>query len=74
MDQSLWVFEIFRRSLDKAGMCWSQLVRVDHMCKKKGARGRYFLWQRVGLGHPIGNQRSPAGHGGGPPPIRLWPF
>jgi hypothetical protein len=30
-DQNLWVFENFRRSLDRAGMCWSQLARVDHM-------------------------------------------
>jgi hypothetical protein len=23
-DQKLWVFEVFRRSLGRAGMCWSQ--------------------------------------------------
>jgi hypothetical protein len=34
MDQKLWVFEVFRRSLGRAGICWSQLARVDHMRKK----------------------------------------
>jgi hypothetical protein len=24
MDQKLWVFEVFWRSLGRAGMCWSQ--------------------------------------------------
>jgi hypothetical protein len=24
MDQKLWVFEVLRRSLGRAGMCWSQ--------------------------------------------------
>jgi hypothetical protein len=33
-DQKLWVFEVFRRSLGMAGMCWSQPARLDHMCKK----------------------------------------
>jgi hypothetical protein len=23
-DQKLWVFEVFRRSMGRAGMCWSQ--------------------------------------------------
>jgi hypothetical protein len=34
MDQKLWVFEVFRRTLGRAGMCWSQLARIDHMHKK----------------------------------------
>jgi hypothetical protein len=28
-DQKLWVFEVFRRSLGRAGMCWSQPARID---------------------------------------------
>jgi hypothetical protein len=50
-DQKLWVFVIFRRSLGRAGMCWSQPARVDHMCKKRRAR-RIFFVQRASLGHP----------------------
>jgi hypothetical protein len=23
-DQKLWVFEVFKRSLSRVGMCWSQ--------------------------------------------------
>jgi hypothetical protein len=41
MDQKLWVFEVSRRSLGRAGpagMCWSQPVRVDHLHKKWRAR------------------------------------
>jgi hypothetical protein len=34
MDQKLWVFEVSRRSLGMAGMCWSQPARVDHLYKK----------------------------------------
>jgi hypothetical protein len=37
-DQKLWMFEIFRRSLGKAAMCWSQPARVDHLHKKWRAR------------------------------------
>jgi hypothetical protein len=51
MDQQLWEFKIFRRSLGKVGMCWSQLARVDHMCKKLKARRRNFSLQGVSLGH-----------------------
>jgi hypothetical protein len=45
MDQKLWVFEVFRPSLSGAGMCWSQLARVDNLHKKWRARGEniYFL-------------------------------
>jgi hypothetical protein len=38
-DQKLWVFKVFKRSLGRAGMCWSQW-RVVHMRKKMGAGGR----------------------------------
>jgi hypothetical protein len=34
MVQKLWVFEVFGQGLARAGMCWSQLVRVDHFHKK----------------------------------------
>ena len=37
-DQKLWVFEVSRRSLGRAGMCWSQSARVDHLHKKWRAR------------------------------------
>jgi hypothetical protein len=33
-DQKLWMFEVSRRSLGRAGMCWSQLAGVDHLRKK----------------------------------------
>jgi hypothetical protein len=39
-DQKLWVFEVFRRSLGRAGMYWSQPARVDHMRKKWRAGGK----------------------------------
>jgi hypothetical protein len=38
MDKKLWVFENFRRSLGRAGMCWSQPTRVDYIGPKKWAR------------------------------------
>jgi hypothetical protein len=42
-DQKLWVFEVSRRSLGRAGMYWSQSVRVDHLCKKwKAGRKKKF--------------------------------
>jgi hypothetical protein len=37
-DQKLWMFEVSRRSLGRAGMCWSQPARVDHLHKKWRAR------------------------------------
>jgi hypothetical protein len=40
MDQKLWMFEVFRRSMGRAGMCWSQPARVDHVHKKWKARGK----------------------------------
>jgi hypothetical protein len=50
-DQKLWVFENFRRNLGKAGICWSQPARVDHMCKKRWARGRGFFLAGACLRH-----------------------
>jgi hypothetical protein len=32
--QKLWVFEVFGQGLARAGMCWSQPARVDHLHKK----------------------------------------
>jgi hypothetical protein len=51
-NQKLWVFEVFRRSLGKAGMCWSQLARVDHL-RKKWKVGRKKNLKRNG-DNPIG--------------------
>jgi hypothetical protein len=45
------MFENFRRSLGKAGMCWSQPARVDYMCKNLWARRRKFFLQRRSLGY-----------------------
>ena len=39
-NQKLWIFEVFRRSLDRMGMSWSQWGRIDHMCKNLGVGGR----------------------------------
>jgi hypothetical protein len=66
-DQKLWVFEVLRRSLGRAGMCWSQPAIVDHMHKKWRAGGKliilnYYFWkfgewarafERMGVRHPI---------------------
>jgi hypothetical protein len=46
-DQKLWVFEVSRRSLGKAGMCWSQPIRVDHLHKKWRA-GRKKISRKMG--------------------------
>jgi hypothetical protein len=35
MDQNLWVYEVFRSCLGKAGMCWSQPTRNDHSAKSR---------------------------------------
>jgi hypothetical protein len=43
MNQKLWMIEVSRRSLGKAGMCWSQPARVDHLCKKWRAGRNFFL-------------------------------
>jgi hypothetical protein len=33
-DQKLWTFEVLRRSMGRAGMCWSQPARVDYISPK----------------------------------------
>jgi hypothetical protein len=39
MDQKLWTFEVLRRSMGRAGMCWSQPARVDYISPKRWAIG-----------------------------------
>jgi hypothetical protein len=34
--KQLWVFEVFGQGQARAGMCWSQLARVDHSTKNGG--------------------------------------
>jgi hypothetical protein len=34
-DQKLWVFENLKRSMGRAGMCWSQPTRVDYISPKR---------------------------------------
>jgi hypothetical protein len=46
-DQNLWMFEVSRRSLGRAGMCWSQLARVDHL-RKKWRVGRRKISRKMG--------------------------
>jgi hypothetical protein len=48
MDQKLWVFEVSRRSLGRAGMCWSQPARVDHL-HKKWRVGRKKISRKMGI-------------------------
>jgi hypothetical protein len=37
-DQKLWVFEVFRRTMGRAGMCWSQWGGVDQSAQKWGKK------------------------------------
>jgi hypothetical protein len=39
IDKKLWVYENFRRSLGRAGMCYSQPTRIDHINPKTWAAG-----------------------------------
>jgi hypothetical protein len=39
MDQKLWTVEVLRRSMGRAGMCWSQPARVDYINPKRWAVG-----------------------------------
>jgi hypothetical protein len=38
-DQKLWMFEVLRRSMGRASMCWSQPARVDYISPKRWATG-----------------------------------
>jgi hypothetical protein len=54
MDQKLWVFKVFRRSLGRAGMCWSQLEEKLTTCAKKERQEEDFFFAQGGvraLGH-----------------------
>jgi hypothetical protein len=73
-DQKLWVFEVLRRSLSRAGMCYSQPTRVDHMRKKKKAIGIYKKLHRVRLGHPVAAGGQPKVASRPQPFVRLFPF
>jgi hypothetical protein len=42
-DQKLWTFEVLRRSMGRAGMCWSQPARVDYISPKRWAIGIRIL-------------------------------
>jgi hypothetical protein len=66
IDQKLWVFENFRKSLGRASMCWSQWG-VDHMWKswrqeERKGRGNYT---KMGARAVAGRQPLVAG--------QLWP-
>jgi hypothetical protein len=64
-DQKLWVFEVSRRSMGRAGMCWSQPTRVDHLHKKWRA-GRKKNSRKMGTAPQVQastrGQRATAGH------------
>jgi hypothetical protein len=78
-DQKLWVFELSRRSLGRAGMCWSQPARVDHL-HKKWRVGRKKNSRKMGTaGRPGPNCWSPptgrrprAGRRPAVARLRLW--
>jgi hypothetical protein len=38
-DQKLWMFEVLKRSMGRAGMCWCQPTRVDYISPKRWAVG-----------------------------------
>jgi hypothetical protein len=67
-DQKLWVFEVFRRSLGRAGMCWNQPARVDHMHKKRRVGGKKFI-KKKGAGLDRARRRLAAS--GRPPAAGL---
>jgi hypothetical protein len=66
-DQKLWMFEVSRRSLGRAGMCWSQPARIDHLRKKWRAGKKKFKK----------NENRPTGagvRGSTHVPVRLFQF
>jgi hypothetical protein len=71
------VFEIFKRSLGKAGMCYSQPARVDYMCKNMWVGGKRFFGDKAVQGtrtRPAGNRWSPKGHGPQFDRLQVGPF
>jgi hypothetical protein len=57
-NQKLWMFQVFKRSLGRASMCWSQPTRVDHMRKKWRAGGKKI--QKMGMGSDRARRRPAA--------------
>jgi hypothetical protein len=66
-DQKLWMFEVSRRSLGRAGMCCSQWERVDHL-RKKWRAGR----KKMGTSRQV--QASTYGRRATPGPVGLSQF
>jgi hypothetical protein len=58
LDQKLWMFDVFRRSLGRAGMCWSQPARVDHMCQKMRVEEFIYLFSQDEFGAPSSSRRA----------------
>jgi hypothetical protein len=64
-DQKLWMFEVLRISLGRAGMYWSQPARVDHLRTKWRAGEKKFkkkqaVWPYPGIGPYPGVDSRPA--------------
>jgi hypothetical protein len=51
-DQKLWMFEVSRRSLGRAGMCCNQWERVDHL-RKKWRAGRKKNSKKMGIARQV---------------------
>jgi hypothetical protein len=82
-DQKLWVFEVIGQGLVKAGMCWSQLARVDHLWrawKKSGGHGKKIQKKKTVYPCPgiilelVGDQQSPASCGSTPGQVQTILF
>jgi hypothetical protein len=72
MDQKLWTLEVLRKSMDRVGMCWSQLARVDYISPKRWAVGirnleispfESFLSNLLNLAPTLGRVKSSLPHG-----------
>jgi hypothetical protein len=63
-DQKLWMFEVLRRSMGRAGMCWSQPARVDYISPKRWAVGIKNLEKSpLNLAPTLGRVKSSLPHG-----------
>jgi hypothetical protein len=69
--QKLWMFEVFRWTLGRAGMCWNQPARVDHLRKKWKARQKKNS-KKEGQANPV--QALTHGRRAMPGQGRLAPF
>jgi hypothetical protein len=65
-NQKLWGNKNFRRSLGRAGTCWSQPTRANHLCKKMWVGGRRGILARWSLGH--------LRRASGQPLVANWPW